>query len=326
MIPFYSWVEINAPRYVRLFKNVRIEGGKNEQVAGVAAWKFAKFGTKALALYSLVTLWNNTFFSKEEEELGSDARRQLHLILGRGADGHIISVRFQGALSDALDWFGAAGFPEDYRLLVEGKKSWSDLAAQAALAPFQKIIKGARPVEKTLGEALVGKTIFPDITKPRPIRDQWEHLFRAVSLDMPYRYFAGKPTRGAGTDILGVVAYTSDPGESAYYDFGSNARTWLENNNVEVPSITPTRRSNALYYYKQAIKYGDKEAAERYLAEYKKEGGNRKMMMQSVRKMRPITMVPRKYRRKFMDSLSPSDRETMQRANDWWKQTYITHH
>ena len=74
MIPFYSWMEINAPRYVRLMKNLKHEGDPNwtaARVVGVGTWKSTKLGLKIAGFAALVTLWNATFFEDEEDYIQS---------------------------------------------------------------------------------------------------------------------------------------------------------------------------------------------------------------------------------------------------------------
>jgi hypothetical protein len=74
--PFWSWVEINSPRYYRLLKNTAYEGnqaGTVGRIIGVGAKKTAvnvtKYGIKAMLLMALVVLWNMTMFPDEDEEL-----------------------------------------------------------------------------------------------------------------------------------------------------------------------------------------------------------------------------------------------------------------
>lgn len=65
IIPFWSWCEINTPRYVRLFRNLKHEGGSMTGLAGTMAWKTTKLGLKAAALMALVALWNGAMFPDE---------------------------------------------------------------------------------------------------------------------------------------------------------------------------------------------------------------------------------------------------------------------
>ena len=336
IIPFYAWMEINAPRYVRLFKNLPNEGGKAGRGARVAGslgvrlgWKTAKLGMKASALYALVSLWNATFFGDEEDELGESQRRQLHLILGRRDDGSIISLRIQGALSDALSWFGGEDLPQDINDVIKGKVSIWQKMKDAALAPAVKIINGLRPDVKSFAEVLSGQTFYPDPFNPRPIHDKLENITRLFSLDGAYRWLAGKPKRGDTVgkqllnDLISLGVYTSDPGESAYYDVLSKVYDFLEKNGRERSSGVPTDRSNALYYYRQALKYGDLKAAQKYLKKYYELGGIDTGITQSIKRAHPLAPLPKNWKGIFLRSLTPKERESYNLAVRWYNETYL---
>lgn len=332
LIPFYSWQEINAPRYWRMFKNLSIEGeprARRLSALGVVASKKAAFLTlKTFMLYGMIHLWNALVWPKEEEELGEAGRDQLHIILGRRADGSIISLRLQGALSDALSWLDLHDFPEDVRDLATGKKTPYKFAAEMGKAPINRMVQAIRPDIKLPGEVLTGRQLYPDVFDPRPIRDPAEHVARALSLDTFYRRAAGRPMKEgdlAGQvwrDILGTFTYTADPGEIAYYKARDLANEYLKAKNIDQPPHDPTDRSNALFYYKQAVKLGDAEAAERYLQRYKDLGGSAKGLKISVQRAHPLAALPRKEMVKFMNRLDEGERETVQRATRWYKETY----
>ena len=86
--------------------------------------------------------------------------------------------------------------------------------------------------------------------------------------------------------------------------------------------FTPTDRGNALYYHEQALRFGDLEAAEKYLRQYAELGGTRKGLKASIRLAEPTARVPKKLRRRFMFSLSPSERQTLKAAQRWYKSVY----
>ncbi len=329
MIPFYSWMELNAPRYVRLMRNLPHEGKSVKAISGVATWRAAKLGVKASMLYALVMLWNRLFFSDEDDELGEAKRRQLHLILGRRDDGSIISLRFQGALSDALAWFGGEDIAHDIKDVTTGGVSVTKKLVEAIQAPMVKLGLGARPDVKIPVELLMERSFYPDIFFPRPIRDKWEHIARVFSIQAPYQWITGKPKRGQDVserlfnDILSLGFYSSDPGEQAYYDVKKKIFDFLDKQGVERPSIIPTTKSNALYYYKQALKFGDLKAAEKYLKKYKKLGGNFKGIKISIRASAPIASLPKKYRTRFLMSLSSTDKKTYNLANNWYRKMYV---
>jgi hypothetical protein len=324
--------EINAPRYWRLMRNISIEGepaGRRVALLGAVAGKKAAFlGAKAFMLYGAIALWNALVFPDEEEELGEEGRRQMHLILGRRADGSIMTLRLQGALSDALSWFNLHDFPEDMRDLVNGKQTVYQWLGQSAREPVNKMLQGIRPDIKGFGELIGGKTIYPDFARPRPIRDRGEYVARMLSLEGFYRRAAGRPMK-EGTvagqvweDVLRTFSYSANPGETAYYGAREMVGRFLEDRNIERPFHEPTDRSNALYWYKTAIKYGDAKAAERYLNKYKDLGGTMKGLKISVDRAHPLAALPNKYRTKFLNELSQEDRETVKRASRWYKETF----
>lgn len=327
MMPFYSWTEINAPRYVRLFRNAPIEGGGYGKmgVAGTlkATRKIAGLTVKSAALYTLINLYNKVRYPEEEKELAGQERRQLHLILGRNEDGTIQTIRIQGALSDALSLFGAEDLPGDVQQVMEGKATWQDKIIDAIEAPAQKLVQGSRPMERAVIESLTGKSLYPDIFQPKPIRDTAEHVAKTLSVDMPYRYIAGKPTRGIAHDIKGLATYVSDPGEIAYFNTKGLISKFLDKYQVQAQHMEPTDKSNALYYFKLAIKYKDKKAQEKYWNKYLALGGTPEGMAKSVMMANPLSALPDEAVRQFDAELSPADRETIKRALTWYQKTYF---
>ena len=158
LIPFYSWMEINMPRYVYLMRNLRSEDRHSDaakvrrRMAGIVSAKVAKGGAllalKANLLMGAVLLWNMLLHKDEWEELGEAKRRQVHLIIGRTDDGTIQSIRFQGALSDALSFFGLEDWPADIVDISKGKATIQDKIIEAPKALATKAIEGIRPEPK----------------------------------------------------------------------------------------------------------------------------------------------------------------------------------
>jgi len=335
MIPFYSWMEINAPRYVRMIRNLPHEGESTTRAYGMAGVSLGKkgaaFTAKALTFYGMVMLWNHFMWPEEEEALGDNGRRQLHIILpGSRADGTIYTLRLQGALSDAMAWFGAEDFPNDVADVATRKKSVYDWMRDDVGSGFvNRLYQSIRPDAKMLIESVGGVATYPDVFRPRPIRDWGEHASRTVSADIIYRWAFGKPHRAGDEvgarllhDLSSLITYKSDPGEISYYVTRRWVGKFLEKEGIERPYVTPTSKSNALYYYKQAFKYGDYKAAEKYLLEYKDLGGTMKGMRGSVKRGHPLLSLRTKYRKRFKDSLSPKEKQTLERAIQWYKKTY----
>jgi hypothetical protein len=205
---------------------------------------------------------------------------------------------------------------------MSGRKSWSKQLRESALAGPNKLAMGAMPFARTALEAATGKTLFPDMMKPKPIRDRTEHLLRSISLDMPYRYAMGIPTRGIDTDIMGTVLAYTDPGEAAYYRVLQTMGDYLEERHQEKGSYEPTEKSNALFYFKKARQRSDKQLSDYWLDKYKSMGGTSKSILQSVNKADPMAFLPRKERFGYVQSLDDQGRRNLKDARDYWKRIY----
>lgn len=291
-------------------------------------WRGTKLAMKSTAIYTLVNLWNRAFFPDEEDELGEAQRRQLHIIFGRRDDGSIISLRFQGALSDALAWFGGEDITHDIADVVKGKVSIGKKAKETALAPVIKVISGIRPDVKSGAELLSGMSYWPDPFNPRPIYDKLEHVTRLFSLNGAYGWLTGKPKRGDTTgerllnDLMALGFYNSDPGEQAYYDIKSKTFDYLEKTSGERRRIIPNNVDKARYYYKQALKYGDLKAAEKYLAKFIKLGGKTTGVTSSLKRSAPLGSLPKKDHNKFLATLNETEKERYRLALRWYNDTY----
>jgi hypothetical protein len=324
LMPFWSWMEINAPRYMRLIKNAHKEGRSGFKSGAVAgSLKTAKVILAANILFAMVTLWNKMFFPDEEEELG-DSNRQLHLILGKNDDGTIRTLRVQGAMSDVLNWAALEDYPDDIMDLANKKSTIGEKAKEAGISTLSKLFNGIGPQYKTPLE-MYGKTKrYPTIDKPRPVRDVYEHLAGVLSVDKPYRLIAGKPTKGIAAEGEGALIYKSIPGEAAYYDMLNKARKFLDQKTEgEKISITPTEKANDLYYYKQAIRFGDMKAAKKYRDRYKAKGGDYSSMIQSFERMGPMSAYSgenAQYIDEFEKSLTPKEFDKLNRAQAWYEQ------
>ena len=331
LIPFWSWMEINLPRYYRLFQNAatRGEGGSTAaRLAGVGTRKAAGAALGVAEklfltqlLFASVSAFNHLVHPDEEARLGNN-NRGMHIILGSTSDGKVMSVKFQGALADALSWFGLEDWPSSWEKLQDGKMSVGDQLKKMALAGPNKLANAAAPFFKLGAELITGKQVWPDITQPKPIRDRAEHVARFLALDEEYKALTGKPTKGYLDSLKRTLVYEGDPGEIAYQDTRRLVIDFLKKQGRELPSGVPTQRANALFYYKQAVRYGDSEAAARYKREYLEAGGKLEGIKKSIDKAHPLAMLPENLRYKFRQSLSPEEQQAFKEGLSWYKQVY----
>jgi hypothetical protein len=331
LAPFWSFQEINMPRYFRLLKNLGSEGKSLAagNIAGTVAvgglrlsFKAAKLFVFANLLHGMVQIWNNTIYPDEERQLSPDQRRRGHLIVGKTGEGKIRTLRFQGALGEALDWFGMEDLKQDVEEVVKGQKTISEKITDIPKSILRKAVGVSRPEPKLLFESLTESSMWPDPLSPKPIRDIGEHIAQTVALESIYRAVSGKPTAGIQEDLKRLLFYDVDPGESAYWTVRTMAAEFMEKQGKGKLIPRPTKRSNAMYYYRQALKLKDLAAAEKYWKQYKDLGGTEKGWKISVRNLHPIGSLPRSYRMQFRASLDESQKEVLDIAITWWRSVY----
>lgn len=328
LIPFWSWTEINTKRYVRLFRNAWGQGGGAVgRVAGVTIWKGAKVSAhlyiRMAILYTLVSLYNNVFHGDDEDELNAEDRVRLHLNLGRDEDGTIRTLRFQGALSDFLSWFGLENAVAALVEIEAGRASAGDVLLAVAKAPLNKLAGSITPLIRTPFELATKQSFWPDMFNPRPIRDRLRESLRLFSLENEYDWLSGKPTRGYGESLSGAVISKRNVGESAYFRIKTLSREFLqrERGTSGMSSFT-SPRSEALYSYRLAKRFGDKDAEAKYLEEMKGLGMKRKDLIKSIKRAHPLGGLPKKYRRKFYSTLTTKEREQLSRATKWYAEVF----
>jgi hypothetical protein len=341
IVPFYSWWEINAPRYYRLFANLSREDegaveltedqegvltatktDRQRAMGWALALKVGRRASLAFLFMGAVVMWNRLRFPDEDERINGKGQ-PLKLILGKREDGQVIALRMQGALSDALGWFGFDNPIADVDRLQSGEMSLADKGQEMYEAPVNRIVNGSLPITKTVFESMLGRSFYPNAFAPRPVRDPLEHLASGVGLRHVYRVVAQKPARQGWQSLLGVVTYSMDPGETAYITAKELVYDFLEESGEDGATLRYSRRSNALYYHKMAVRFNDAPKAEKYLMEYFENGGTYRGLASSVNREHPLGPIPnRRLKKDFMDRLSPAEHEVMRGAEDWWRETY----
>jgi N12 class adenine-specific DNA methylase/predicted kinase len=333
LFPFFSWTEINAKRYVRLFRNVVLEGGevgrigKRAAAVGAAAggrtalslgYRLGQTTLLANAFFFLTALWNQLMFPEEEEELRREARSN-HLIIGREADGSIRTIRIEGAFADFLEWFSLHDYPSDIADLRRGAAGFGDKARDALQAPANRIVQMWEPASKTLFEAMTRRSLYPNVFKPRSLRDRGDYVASSVSMGWLYRKVTDKPVRPSNP-VLSLFAYRTDPGEAAYYHVRELAGKYMEEQGRGGSAIVPNERANALYYWKKAAEWGHDRQAERWLKRYYELGGTPKGAKQSVSRGAPLAFMPIALRGPFVRSLDSDGRKALTIAERWHRE------
>ena len=329
-IPFWSWMEINFPRYYRLATNAP----KDETVS--TAGRLARMS----AYYVILALGAHLLYP-DDDDLDEDEQRaereafrrgrgELHLPLPwRTEDNTVRSIRVPGAASDALEWMGLEDFPSDIADVSAGRQAWYDPILNAPKAATNRMLQGIRPDVKAGIEVLTGRTWYPSMwlnergtdwrmSGGRPVRDRVAQMLSPLppADDIYNTLLRDRPSReDSPADVAaGLLSYQTDPKEQAYWEVRDLVRRFREKigegggPSVQQRDPEAKRRSNALYYYKRALTYGQDERAQRWLQEYTENGGTMEGLQRSASQMDPLYGLDRDQQAAFMAQLAEQDR------------------
>ena len=330
LIPFWSWQEVNFRRSVQLMKNAardeKLAQMAGRKLAGIAirspfiAYRIGTFALKATALWTALQTWNNLRFPKEEKELGIHVRSRPHIIFGRDQDGKIIYFDRLGAIQDFVSWFGLDEAPLLVSDWLNGKRTLKEITQDMAKSVVSiKAVQGIGPHIKMPVEMLLGRKLYPDVFKTIPIRDRWEHLADSLALGEEYRQLAGKPVRPYGESLSQFFAYKADPSQSSYYDIQEEKRRYMKKIGKLGEGYFITPKGNALYNFKLAVRYKDRQAAVKYLTEYAALGGTKEGLQRSMQSMHPLYGLNRQEQIAFVQSLRPEDQERLIQAMQYYE-------
>jgi len=334
--PFWSWKEVNFKRYIQLAKNAYNSPEATANIGRMAlrgmaiksplvAFKVGMFSFKAGLLWGLLQAWNMAMFPDEEKELPDEERARPHIILGRAEDGTILNFTRLGALGDFLGWFGMdapAKLVADY---LNGRRTLGESLKQMALSPVNILAQGAHPFIKTAGEVLTRQSIFPDVSKPAVIRDRMVHIARSLGVEPEYREIMNLPSPGYGKSLKNILLYQSDPGQSAYYDIFERKQEFLHKIGKGRDGFILTEKGQALYNLKLGLRYKDKDAVQKYMAEYLAfPGADTEGIERSLKNMDPLAGLNNREQHEFYKMLSSEEKEKLRKAADFYNTVILS--
>jgi hypothetical protein len=338
-MPFYSWQEINAPRYVRMIKNMSSEEGGGKRLLGVGGARVVfggvKLGAKLAAITAGINAWNHLMYPDLEDQLSkTDMGKRPHLIVGRNPDGTARVFQADTALRDALDWFDFGDTVSDIQAVADGRATITDKLAEAGKAPINRVVQSLGPI-KTIAEIGFGRSSYPNIfprgtevgITTRPIRDRAEHLAQALAVKGLYQRITGKPVPPS-SGVAGQISdwfltMRVDPEESIFWNVRSRVSDYKKKIGKNVGSVDPTEKSNTLFYYKQALRWNDPVAADRFLKQYKEEfGGSEDGLKQSLARTHPLGGLAKSDWPEFIKQLTPDERDQLKVAIQYYDESF----
>lgn len=299
LIPFYSFTESNLRRYYRFFANPIISIAQGDSKAQNVKNLAKRMATPAVSAV-ILALINGVLNREADEKLPEDVRNRPHITFGEWG-GNVYAFTRIGNVPELLEWVGL----DDWK--------WTEDDLQA---PIDKLWDSITPAIKVPFELATGESHYSDLDQPSVIRDRWEYLFNTFGLSDVYKGVTGKPVKnGLWDTIQNMAVYKYDTMESAYWDTVSHRYNFQQRANT---SSDPTPKSNALYYMKQAIRYGEADKAKKYMKEYFENGGTGEGIVTSISNLNPeygLTSEAKKEERQaWLDSMDDIEYEKYETA------------
>ncbi|MCH8823330.1 MAG: hypothetical protein IH984_07465 [Planctomycetes bacterium] len=336
--PFWSFQETNFRAYSQSLRNI----ANNEQIAGKVGavvarklgitiaskslWAGVKLGQATILLYgahALLQAFNLVFFGDEEKELPDHVRGRPHIIFGRNDEGEVIYFSRLGTSGDFLEWFGIDQLSTDITDYFSDRRTVKELSSDVALGPVNKVFQGVSPFVKGPFELATGRSLFPDVTRPRRIQDSWEYVFRVYGLSQEYRAITDKPSKPyLKNRLTSLPAYTIEPNKSAYSEIQSLKRKWNIKQGKSV-GFSEGARTDALRNFRLSIRYQDEDSAKRYLVEYITLGGSKEGIKRSLKRMHPLGGLSERDRKLFAASLSKNDLDLLGKAEQYYTEVLL---
>lgn len=335
LLPFWSWKELNFKRYIQFAKNAVNDGRTTETVGRVAlvgvkktpytAYRVGRFLIKATAFWAALQAWNNTMFPEEEAKLPTGKKSRPHIILGVDGEGNTITFDRIGVLGDFLEWFGLDAAPKYIDAWLRGTKTLKEIAYEMAEAPVNVFAQAVTPLAKIPAELVTRRGLFPDVFRPRTVRDRGQHLAWGLGLADEYAAVFGKPSRGYLKSLSKTLIYKSDPLAAAYYGIMFEEKAdFLKKVGKYGEGFWLNPRGDALYNYKMALRFKDKDAADKYLQEYVSLGGTVAGIKNSLKRMHPLSGLSKADRKEFEQSLDEESVTKLKRAEQFYNEFILT--
>jgi hypothetical protein len=109
----------------------------------------------------------------------------------------------------------------------------------------------------------------------------------------------------------------ANPGEESYYAIRHVRTQWEKKQGKPDRDFAPTERSNALYYYNRAKRFGDEELAAKWMEEYFAAGGTPAKLQRDRKARAPLTGMNFKDRMAFLKTLTETERKLLTLATEW---------
>lgn len=350
LIPFWSFQELTLRRYHQLALNAardkkmatlvgrKLLGGAAMKTP-YTAYRIGALAIKIAALWGILSVTNHFLAEDEEEEVPKDVKARPHLTFPmRGPNGEVRYFTRMGTSSDMVEWLGWEDTGPELAAILNGERTLKEIAAASLFKNpvVNKFWQSAGPHIKLPAELITGYTTYPDISRPRKIRDRLEHVFRQMALQGLYRRATGKPVEpttirsvaeeplSALWDVASKLAlYETDPGQSAYWDIQDEKRRYLKSIGKWSEGWSFSARAKALYHIKESIRYGDETAFDKYRTEYRGLGGSPENIQQSLNRLDPMGGLNKQQQAGFYRFLDEDGKQKLEKARQYYRTVLV---
>lgn len=346
-MPFWSFQELNMRGYLQFWRNAArdpvVAGQVGRHILGPlgarSKYLAVRLGSQTLKLgilWAALHAWNKVLWPEEEKSLREEIRNRPHIILGRHADGSVRYFARLGNIPDLLEWFDPFDAIDQVQKVLNNQIGPIEAAKRFVIGgPVEKLLLGMNPGNKMVWEMISSTAAFPSILEPRRIYDRSEYLADQLGLGTAYRIAFGKPMPNTDRSLperLGrmaadLVSYEADPALSATYTIMDRVSDWRESHGqTRRPGGggETSVRTDALRNMRLALRYRDKLAFAKYIAQYMANGGNARGMAASIRNMDPLHAVKKEQRQDFINSLDEEDRKKLELAQQFYEDTFLS--
>lgn len=352
-IPFYRWMEINTPRYYRMLKNARFEGGYEGALkGGVKTLKrFLQMNALGLTIQQLYHRALGAATGEDELQKARDvskARNQPHAVVtpifkflfGGDIKDMVRTARAQGAFGDVTDMiFGTSDLFSDVMDVATNRMSFKEKADELGwkfetpadifnIPAVRKYTMAAAPIARTVAEVSLGRAFGKNWGDSRPIRDNLQHIARSLTLGTAYDIATDTPK--TESSVADLITYKTDIGEVAYNEVLRMKNKFLDEKGIGSMSMSNTPAGKAYYNLKRAYKLGDEKMIAKYEEQYNKEReklGKKKVSSRELEKKIIDSADPQKFQNKklldeFEESLTKEQARKYYKAIDWYEKIY----
>jgi hypothetical protein len=348
IFPFWRFQEVNLKRNIQFMRNA-VNDDRAMEILGrslgvktpLMAIRMGKVGLKMTALASSLFAYNNYYFKEEEKQLPVEVRAMPHIILPAGVDwsgqfpglvsktddGKVQYFSRLGIMGDFLQWFGLDTGIKEIRKWLNGdqtaKESLLNFAKNAPLDPLKKMWGGSLPITKLGFEEVMRQSTYPDPFKRGTIRDRAEYAARSIGLENEYKAIWNIPSAGYGKSLKNIFMYESDPREVAYRNIYDKKREFLDKAGKGAEGFWLTARGMALWEYRRALRYNDKDAKISAIHDYREAGGELENIPKSLENMNPLSGMPQEETAAFVSSLNTEEKKQLGLANKFYTEELL---